>query len=40
VNTIATATVMYAERKGWPLAGVDVTLTYVVRTRTPGGSTG
>jgi putative redox protein len=22
---------MYAERKGWPLAGVDVTLTYIVR---------
>ena len=24
---------MYAERKGWPLAGVDVTLTYVVKDR-------
>jgi putative redox protein len=22
---------MYAERKGWPLAGVDVTLTYIVK---------
>jgi putative redox protein len=22
---------MYAERKGWPLTGVDVTLTYIVR---------
>ena len=24
---------MYAERKGWPLAGVDVTLTYVVKDK-------
>jgi putative redox protein len=24
---------MYAERQGWPLAGVDVTLTYVVKDR-------
>ncbi len=24
---------MYAERKSWPLAGVDVTLTYVVKDR-------
>ena len=24
---------MYAERKGWPLAGVDVELTYVVKDR-------
>ena len=24
---------MYAERKGWPLAGVDVKLTYVVKDR-------
>src|ERR1700751_5379552 len=24
---------MYAERKGWPLAGVDVELSYVVRDR-------
>ena len=24
---------MYAERQGWPLAGVDVELTYVVRDR-------
>ena len=24
---------MYAERQGWPLAGIDVTLTYVVRDR-------
>src|SRR5580693_6611714 len=24
---------MYAERKGWPLAGIDVTLTYVVKDR-------
>jgi putative redox protein len=24
---------MYAERKGWPLGGVDVTLTYVVKDR-------
>ena len=32
-HTIATATVMYAERKGWPLAGVDVTLTYVVKDK-------
>ena len=24
---------MYAERKSWPLAGVDVTLTYIVKDR-------
>jgi len=24
---------MYAERQGWPLAGVDVTLTYIVKDR-------
>src|ERR1700747_506510 len=24
---------MYAERKGWPLTGVDVTLTYMVKDR-------
>jgi putative redox protein len=24
---------MYAERQGWPLAGIDVTLTYVVKDR-------
>ena len=24
---------MYAERKGWPLTGVDVTLTYIVKDR-------
>ena len=24
---------MYAERKGWPLAGVDVALTYVVKDK-------
>ena len=24
---------MYAEHQGWPLAGVDVTLTYVVKDR-------
>ena len=24
---------MYAERNSWPLAGVDVTLTYVVKDR-------
>ena len=24
---------MYAGRKGWPLAGVDVTLTYIVKDR-------
>ena len=24
---------MYAERKGWPLTGVDVTLAYVVKDR-------
>ena len=24
---------MYAERKGWPLAGIDVTLTYVVKDK-------
>ena len=24
---------MYAERKGWPLTGIDVTLTYVVKDK-------
>ena len=27
---------MYAERQGWPLAGVDVELTYVVKDRDTG----
>ena len=24
---------MYAERQGWPLAGIDVTLTYIVKDK-------
>jgi putative redox protein len=27
---------MYAEHQGWPLAGVDVELTYVVKDRNTG----
>jgi len=31
---------MYAEHQRLAAAGVDVELTYVVKDRTPGGSTG
>jgi putative redox protein len=31
---------MYAERKQWPLSGVDVELSYLGRTGRPGGSRG
>jgi uncharacterized OsmC-like protein len=30
---------MYAERKSWPLTGVDVKVTYIVKDRNTGGST-
>ena len=31
---------MYAERKQWPLSGVDVELSYLAPDRSTGGSTG